>query len=73
MQPQPKALVYPVDATDSMSKAAQRIKDGSLVSFPTETVYGLGANALSPEACTKIFTTKGTYISLFMMHRSSLN
>lgn len=30
-----------------------------MVSFPTETVYGLGANALNADACTLIFTTKG--------------
>lgn len=29
------------------------------MSFPTETVYGLGANALNAEACQKIFTSKG--------------
>ena len=39
--------------------AAQKIKDGKLVSFPTETVYGLGADATNAEACTLIFTTKG--------------
>ncbi len=30
-----------------------------MVSFPTETVYGLGANALNADACTLIFMTKG--------------
>lgn len=35
------------------------IKDGGLVSFPTETVYGLGANALSDDAVRKIFEAKG--------------
>lgn len=35
------------------------IKDGGLVSFPTETVYGLGANAFSAEAAGKIFEAKG--------------
>ena len=35
------------------------MREGALVSFPTETVYGLGANALDAEACTSIFTSKG--------------
>ena len=35
------------------------MREGALVSFPTETVYGLGANALDAEACTNIFTSKG--------------
>lgn len=38
--------------------AAQIIKDGGLVAFPTETVYGLGANALNPTAVAKIFIEK---------------
>ncbi len=39
--------------------AAQALKDGDLVAFPTETVYGLGANALNPEAVKKIYQAKG--------------
>lgn len=40
-------------------KAAQVIRDGGLIAFPTETVYGLGANALIPAAVENIFKTKG--------------
>ena len=43
----------------TVTEAAQVLEAGELVSFPTETVYGLGANALSASACTGIFTTKG--------------
>ena len=39
--------------------AAQIIKNGGLVAIPTETVYGLGANGLDPEAVAKIFAAKG--------------
>lgn len=39
--------------------AARIILDGGLVVFPTETVYGLGANALNPSAVKKIFLVKG--------------
>jgi len=40
-------------------KAAIIIRNGGLVAFPTETVYGLGANALDPKAVKKIFSAKG--------------
>ena len=43
---------------NSISEAAQIIKNGGLVAFPTETVYGLGANALNPFAVAKIFELK---------------
>jgi len=43
---------------DQINKAADVIKSGGLVAFPTETVYGLGADALSPVACAKIFQAK---------------
>ncbi len=39
--------------------AAEVIKSGKLVAFPTETVYGLGANALNAQAVQKIFELKG--------------
>ncbi len=43
----------------NMQKAAQIIKDGGLVAFPTETVYGLGANAYDAKAVASIFAAKG--------------
>jgi L-threonylcarbamoyladenylate synthase len=39
--------------------AVQALRDGDLVAFPTETVYGLGANAQNPAAVRKIFEVKG--------------
>ncbi len=39
--------------------AAKILRDGGLVAFPTETVYGIGANALNQEAILKIYTAKG--------------
>lgn len=42
-----------------MKDAAQDIKDGKLVIFPTETVYGIGANGLDEEATKSIFIAKG--------------
>jgi L-threonylcarbamoyladenylate synthase len=42
-----------------IERAAAFIRDGKLVAFPTETVYGLGANALDAQAVEKIFRVKG--------------
>ena len=44
---------------EEISKAAVMLKEGHLVAFPTETVYGLGANALLDSAVQSIFTAKG--------------
>lgn len=44
---------------ENLILAAEMIKQGELVAFPTETVYGLGADALNISACEKIFTAKG--------------
>jgi L-threonylcarbamoyladenylate synthase len=43
----------------AIARAAQRLREGSLVAFPTETVYGLGADAANPEAVRRIFAAKG--------------
>lgn len=42
-----------------IATAAKLLRAGKLVAFPTETVYGLGANALDPVAVERIFTAKG--------------
>jgi L-threonylcarbamoyladenylate synthase len=44
---------------NKLKEAAQLIKQGETIGFPTETVYGLGANALDTEAVKKIFLAKG--------------
>ena len=44
---------------DAMTSAAASIKDGNLVAFPTETVYGLGADASNEKAVSKIYAAKG--------------
>ncbi|HET7402022.1 MAG TPA: L-threonylcarbamoyladenylate synthase, partial [Usitatibacter sp.] len=48
-----------MDAVEDLSKAAQRLAAGELVAFPTETVYGLGADAVNAAAVAKIFALKG--------------
>jgi len=44
---------------ESIAHAAELLRQGELVAFPTETVYGLGADASNPEAVAKIFAAKG--------------
>lgn len=44
---------------NKLDDAAHALSDGLLVAFPTETVYGLGASALSPDAVKSIFLAKG--------------
>jgi L-threonylcarbamoyladenylate synthase len=44
---------------DAMVLAAQKLMDGDLVAFPTETVYGLGADATNQTAIAKIYAAKG--------------
>lgn len=46
-------------SNQTLQQAARIIKDGGLVAFPTETVYGLGANVYNPTAVANIFASKG--------------
>src|SRR3546814_9706981 len=49
-----------LDATDAaLAHAATLLRDGRLVAFPTETVYGLGADATNDRAVAAIFALKG--------------
>lgn len=59
-----RTIIYKITGNDTadfkaVESAAEIIKSGGLVAFPTETVYGLGANAYNPEAALKIFKAKG--------------
>lgn len=49
----------PILASSSLATAASILQAGGLVAFPTETVYGLGASALSESAVAAIYTAKG--------------
>jgi L-threonylcarbamoyladenylate synthase len=46
------------DARRAIGRAAEILRSGGLVALPTETVYGLGANALDPQAVARIFAAK---------------
>src|SRR6516164_3105440 len=59
--------------TLSIEEAAQKIRAGGLVAFPTETVYGLGANALDAGAVRKIYELKDRpATSPLIVHASSI-
>jgi len=59
---------------DEIKKAAKALKDGHLVAFPTETVYGLGADAISEKAVSRIYSVKGRPTDHpLIVHISSIN
>jgi L-threonylcarbamoyladenylate synthase len=59
---------------DGIREAAAALKAGCLVAFPTETVYGLGADARNPEAVKKIYEVKGRPSDHpLIVHISSIN
>ena len=43
----------------ALAEAGRIIREGGLVAFPTETVYGLGGDAMNPESSKKIYAAKG--------------
>lgn len=49
--------------TTDIALAVERLRQGGVVAFPTETVYGLGADASNPDAVQRIFAIKGRPIS----------
>jgi len=61
-------------AADTIREAAAALKAGHLVAFPTETVYGLGADARNPEAVKRIYEVKGRPSDHpLIVHISSIN
>lgn len=54
-----KTVLLSAEEHNTAVTAAKLIKSGELVAIPTETVYGLGADGLNPEAVSKIFVAKG--------------
>ncbi|MGZ8384090.1 MAG: L-threonylcarbamoyladenylate synthase, partial [Nitrospira sp.] len=54
----PRGKVVPAASEESIGLAAEVIRNGGLVAFPTETVYGLGCDALNPEAVARVFEAK---------------
>ncbi|HUR56943.1 MAG TPA: L-threonylcarbamoyladenylate synthase [Opitutaceae bacterium] len=62
MTQRPRARLYH-GTPRTLAYLAGQLRAGELVAVPTETVYGLAANALDPAACRKIFTAKGRPVS----------
>ena len=54
-----KTLMLSTEKQEDIALAAELIREGKLVAIPTETVYGLGANGLNPDAVLHIFEAKG--------------
>ena len=54
-----KIIDFKKEITDEIKVVGKALRDGKLVIFPTETVYGIGANALDSKACDDIFIAKG--------------
>ena len=55
-----RIVLDPVEPpADALERGAEALRRGRLVAFPTETVYGLGGNALDPEAVARIYEAKG--------------
>lgn len=61
-------------SSENIKKAAEDIKSGEIVAFPTETVYGLGADGLNPTAVAKIFEAKNRpSFNPLILHIASTN
>lgn len=63
-----------MNLAQQIERAAQIIREGGVVAFPTETVYGLGANALDPNAIAQIFAIKERpYFDPLIVHICNLS
>jgi L-threonylcarbamoyladenylate synthase len=53
-----KTLVLPISSPDALPRAIQVLRDGGVVAFPTDTVYGVGAHAFLPGAVEALYVVK---------------
>ncbi|MGA8538126.1 MAG: L-threonylcarbamoyladenylate synthase [Terriglobales bacterium] len=68
-----QSIMPPAVAPGEIERAAQLLRAGRLVAFPTETVYGLGANALDTEAVARIYAVKRRpHTSPLIVHVASI-
>ncbi len=54
-----KTHVLPIENNDSVKLCAEKVREGGIVAFPTETVYGLGVSAYMGQSVKKVFEVKG--------------
>ena len=59
MNTQVFSINHPLHSADQLKAAGKVIREGGLVVFPTETVYGLGGDGTNPDAAAKIYAAKG--------------
>lgn len=59
VQARAMSQITPIDAPGAIARAARALRAGALVAFPTETVYGLGADATDDRAVARVFAAKG--------------
>ena len=52
-------MIFSAVSQESLEEGAKILKNGGIVAFPTETVYGLGADAFNPQALARVFEVKG--------------
>ena len=52
-------MLLNIDREEDLRMAVDALRAGKLVAFPTETVYGLGADGFNEEACRAVYTAKG--------------
>lgn len=57
--PSPASTLIQTITPDALAQAAAILRQGGLVAFPTETVYGLGADACNPQALKRLYAVKG--------------
>ena len=66
-------MIFPA-TEENVEKAAKIIRAGGCVAFPTETVYGLGADAFNPSACARIFEIKNRpFFDPLIVHVSGIS
>lgn len=52
-------MAYPAFDREDMNKALETLKNGGLILYPTDTIWGIGCDATNPEAVEKVFALKG--------------
>lgn len=59
-----KTVRLPIRAADALARAVEALRRGEVIAFPTDTIYGLGAHALLPQAVACLYAVKGRPSSL---------
>src|ERR1035437_5888721 len=56
-----ETILLPAENLDAIPRALQIIRQGGVVAFPTDTVYGIGVSVFSSESIEKLFNAKGRH------------